>query len=151
MTIRGKGSGKEMGTDQAPAAASWPDLLEAIDGPVLLLQSNPRQVVTANRPALALFGKELREVEGHRGGQVFDCVYSFTEAGCGKDPGCEECPLKNAIVDTFTSGRSYQGVAATLQVKKVGGNEYRIVQVSTEKIGELALVRVERYARIDEK
>lgn len=33
--------------------------LEAIDAPILLLQGKPRQVVGANRRALALFGKEL--------------------------------------------------------------------------------------------
>lgn len=59
------------------------ELLEAIDAPILLMQGNPRQVVSANKRALELFGKALREVENHRGGQVFDCVHSFTEAGCG--------------------------------------------------------------------
>lgn len=57
----------------------------------------------------------------------------------------------NAIVDTFNSGRPHQGVAATLQVKKAGGDERRVVQVSTEKLGELALVRIERYDRTDER
>jgi transcriptional regulator of aromatic amino acid metabolism len=56
-------------------------LLESIDAPVLLMQGNPRQVITANKKALELFGKELHEVENHRGGEVFDCIHSFTEAG----------------------------------------------------------------------
>ena len=114
------------------------------------MQGNPRQVVTANRQALTLFGKELEAVAGHRGGQVFDCVHSFTEAGCGKDQNCEGCSIKDAIVDTFTTGSPHQGVAATLQLKKDGATESRVVQVSTEKIGELALVRIERYDRCDE-
>src|SRR5512137_2252868 len=81
--------------------------IEAIDAPILLMQGNPRQVVTANRKALELFGKELHEVERHRGGQVFDCVHSFTEAGCGKDAHCENCQIKNAIVDTLTTANSH--------------------------------------------
>lgn len=138
------------GICEACVRLSGTQVLEAIAAPILLMQGNPRQVVTANRQALALFGKELREVEGHRGGQVFDCVYSFTEGGCGKDAGCEACPIKDAIVDTFTTGRPHQGVAATLQLKKGDATESRLVQVSTEKSGELALVRVERYDRCDE-
>ena len=130
--------------------ASLSGSLESIDAPVLLMQGNPRQVVTANRQALTLFGKELEAVAGHRGGQVFDCVHSFTEAGCGKDQNCEGCSIKDAIVDTFTTGSPHQGVAATLQLKKDGATESRVVQVSTEKIGELALVRIERYDRCDE-
>lgn len=150
------GHGKISGGICAACAASLSGaagnsmLLESIDAPVLLMQGNPREVVTANRQALALFGKKLREVEGHRGGQVFDCVHAFTEAGCGKDVNCEDCPIKNAIVETFTSGLPRHGIAATLQLKKTGGTESRVVQVSTEKVGELALVRVERYDRCDE-
>ncbi|MBI4793301.1 MAG: hypothetical protein HY789_11405 [Deltaproteobacteria bacterium] len=120
-------------------------LLEAIDAPVLLMQGNPRQVVAANRKALALFEKEPHEVESHRGGQVFDCVHSFTEAGCGKDVHCENCRIKNAIIDTFTTGNAHNGVAAELPVKKANGIKSCVLQVSTEKVGDLALVRVERY------
>jgi hypothetical protein len=150
MTEKCNNCVKEREPDKAADAASYSRTIEAIDGPVLLMQGNPRQVVTANRQALALFGKELSEVEGRRGGEVFDCVLSFTEAGCGKDPGCEGCPIKDAIVDTFSSSRPHQGVAATLQVKKAGGTEDRLVRVSTEKVGELALVRIEGYHRTEQ-
>lgn len=163
MTIPCRKCGKKMGPGAASARervsagicaecvehTGGIELLEAIEAPLLLMQGNPRQVVGANRRALALFGKGLEEVAGHRGGQVFDCVHSFTEAGCGKDVNCEGCPIKDAIVDTFITGSPHQGVASTLQVKKPDGHENRIVQVSTEKIGELALVRVERYDRCD--
>ena len=124
------------------------EMLEAIDAPVLLMQGNPRQVVTANTRALALFAKDLREVEGHRGGQVFDCVHSFTEAGCGKDSNCENCPIKNAIVDTFATAAPHSAVSATLPIRKPEKrDDPYLLQVSTEKIGDLALVRIERYER----
>ncbi|MBI4998038.1 MAG: hypothetical protein HZC22_14325 [Rhodocyclales bacterium] len=119
--------------------------LVAIEVPVLLMQGNPRQVVTANQLALELFGKRLNEVEGHRGGQVFDCEHSFSAAGCGMDANCEHCAIKGAIVDTFTTGLPHEAVAATLPVRKAGVAGYRALQVSTEKTGDLALVRIERY------
>lgn len=121
-----------------------PWFIEQINAPILLMQGDPRQVVTANAAALRLFGKELHQVAGHRGGEVFDCVHSFTAAGCGKDVNCEPCPIKNAIVDTFTTG-SPRSASATLQVQKAGGLECRALQVATEKLGELALVKIERY------
>ena len=120
-------------------------LLEAIDAPILLMQGNPRQVITANRRALALFEKMPHEVESHRGGQIFDCVHSFTEAGCGKDANCENCKIKNAIVDTFTSANPHLGVSTELAIKKANGARAYLLQVSTEKLGDLALVRIERY------
>jgi dienelactone hydrolase len=42
------------------------------------MQPDPRQVRTANKKACDLFEKELTQIEGYRGGQVFDCVHAFT-------------------------------------------------------------------------
>ncbi len=120
-------------------------LLETLDAPVLLMQGNPRQVVAANAKALQLFAKQPSEVEAYRGGEVFDCVHSFTDAGCGKNINCEHCAIKAAIVDTFATATSHRSVATTLPVKKAGLLERRALQVSTEKVGDLALVRIERY------
>ena len=122
-------------------------LLENIEAPVLLMQGNPRQVVSANRRALDVFGKTLTQVENMRGGQVFDCEHSFSEAGCGKDENCENCAIKNAIVDTFNTGTPHSGISTPLPVRKTGQPETRMLQVSTEKVGELALVRIKRYDR----
>ena len=119
--------------------------IETIDTPILLMQENPRQVVTANRRALELFEKELHEVEGRRGGQVFDCIHAFTVDGCGKDINCEGCKIRDAIIDTFTTSKTHNGVSTTLQIKKAGGTISTVLQVSTEKIGDLALVRIERF------
>ena len=78
-------------------------LINTIESPTILMQSEPRQVVTANKKACALFGKDLPQIEGQRGGQVFNCIHSFTEAGCGQDINCENCKIKNAVVETFTT------------------------------------------------
>lgn len=93
-------------------------ILDSIDAPVLLMQETPRQVLTANKKALELFKKTFGEIEGHRGGQVFDCIHSFTEAGCGKDTNCEGCKIKNAIVDTFTTGARSMRYQLTLKSRK---------------------------------
>lgn len=122
--------------------------LEAVDAPLLLMQSNPRQVVSANKKALALFEKELHDVAGQRGGQVFDCFYAFTEAGCGKDSHCEGCKIRDGIIDTFATGKPHRGVATSLQIKKSAGTVTYELQVSAEKVGELALVKIERFARV---
>lgn len=121
------------------------DFIEAIDAPVLLMQGNPRRVVTANRRALALFAKPLHEVEGRRGGEVFDCVHAFSEAGCGKDVNCGPCAIKAAIVDTFDTATPHVGVASALSLRKCDGTKACLLQVSTEKCGDLALVRIDRY------
>jgi hypothetical protein len=123
------------------------DVLDAIDAPVLLMQPDPRQVFMANNKALELFEKGLRQVEGHRGGQVFDCIHSFTEAGCGKDANCENCKIKSAIVDTFTTGNSFEGVSTPLEIRKTDNINTYVLRVSTEKVGDLALLRIDQYRK----
>ncbi|MBA3003782.1 MAG: hypothetical protein FP813_08035 [Desulfurivibrio sp.] len=119
--------------------------LNSLGSPALLLQAVPRQVVTANKKACELFAKRLDQIEGYRGGQVFDCVHAFTEAGCGLDPNCENCKIKNAIVDTFATGNSHSHVRTILDIKKQTKITHHEMQVSTEKIGDFALVTIEKY------
>ncbi len=120
------------------------EILQFIDAPLLLMQASPRQVLTANDRALALFGKELSEAEGRRGGEVFNCVYSYTEEGCGKDAGCQDCRIKGAIVaalaGTATSDMS------TLTIRRDGDAPYTLA-VSAEPAGDFALVRVDRFEK----
>lgn len=139
---------REESMQQLPGELNFSEWIEAIDAPLLLMQGNPRQVITANRRALELFEKELHEVEGRRGGQVFDCIYAFTEAGCGKDSNCEGCKIRDGIIDTFMTGNPHNGVSTSLQIKKNNGTVTYRLQVSTEKVGELALVRIERFDKV---
>lgn len=126
-------------------AGAYKSILDSIDEPLLLMQPDPRQVYAANRKAAAVFGKDLSAIEGHRGGEVFDCIHSFTEAGCGKDVNCENCKIKNAVVETFASGVPVNNVSMFLEIKKRDSINAYLLEVSTERVGELALLRIDRY------
>lgn len=117
-------------------------ILQCLGAPVLLMQSDPRQVFTANDRALSLFGKQLGEVEAHRGGQVFGCIHSYSELGCGKDPNCEDCRIKGAIVATFDGGA--RSDMATLTIRQEADRPYRLA-VTTETVGGYALVRIDGF------
>jgi len=115
--------------------------------PTLLMQAEPRQVVAANKSARALFGKSLSEIEGYRGGQVFDCIHSFTEAGCGLDENCEDCKIKNAVIDTFASGNTHTNVQTVLDIKKQEEKMPYSMVVSSEKVGKFVLITVVKYEK----
>jgi hypothetical protein len=127
---------------------NYRNLVEAVDAPILLMQGNPRQVITANEQALVFFGKGLSQVEGVRGGSVFDCIHSFSEAGCGKDEHCENCPIKDAIVDTFVTSTSHRHVSTVLKLKKKNEIEDYRIRVSTEKLADWALVKIEQCEKV---
>lgn len=137
---------QERGTGRTGIGVSLQiESLEDIDGPVLLMQGNPRLVLGANKKAQNLFGMAAHEVEGKRGGQVFSCVHSYSEAGCGKDINCEPCKIKGAIVDTLDTGQPHHSVSSVLRIRQAEGERNHVLQISTEKAGEYALVRIERY------
>lgn len=115
--------------------------------PTLLMQAEPRQVVTANKSARKLFGKNLSEIEGYRGGQIFDCIHSFTEAGCGLDENCDNCKIKNAVIGTFASGNPYTSVQTVLDIKKQGEKIPYAMVVATEKVGDFVLITVVKYEK----
>lgn len=123
------------------------DSANEIDVPLLVLQPDPRLVYTANKKACELFNKELSDVEGFRGGQVFNCIQSFTELGCGKDANCENCKIKAAIVETF-AGNSFAYVESPLVVKKGDKLLDYVLRISTEKAGDMAMVRIDKYQMV---
>ena len=116
--------------------------------PTLLMQAEPRLIVTANKSARKLFNKSLSEIEGHRGGQVFDCIHSFTEAGCGLDENCEDCKIKGAVLDTFASGKSHTNVETVLNIKKQEETMPYAMIVTTESVGNFVLITVVKYDEI---
>lgn len=124
-------------------------VLGELESPTLLMQTEPRQVVTANKKACELFDKNLAQIEGHRGGQVFDCIHSFTEKGCGLDPNCEDCKIKNAVVDTFLSGESQENIQTILDIKSHNIITPYVVKVSTKKVGDFALITIDNMYTIN--
>ena len=116
--------------------------------PTLLMQPDPRLVVTANKSARELFNKELSEIEGKRGGQVFNCIHSFSEKGCGLDQNCEDCWIKGAVLDSFATGTPHDNVRTVLDIKKEDQTIPYAMVVSTEKVGDFVLITILKY---DEK
>jgi hypothetical protein len=134
-----------------PFGISLNDTVQAIVDsrqlPTLLMEAEPRRIVTANQSACELFNKDLMEIDGYRGGQVFDCIHSFSEAGCGLDENCADCKIKNAVVDTFASGNSHANVQTVLDIKKQHEIIPYAMVISTEKTGEFVLISVIKYER----
>ncbi len=123
------------------------EFINTLESPTLLMQAEPRQVVTANKKACELFAKDLLQIKGRRGGQVFDCVYSFTELGCGLDPNCERCRIKAAVMDTFATGNSHANVHTVLDIKKQNATFAYALEVSTMKVDGFVLLFVSEFAK----
>jgi PAS domain-containing protein len=120
-------------------------MLNLIDEPVLVLDSLGI-IRTANDKVLKLLGKEVEAVQDHLGGDALECSYAGLPGGCGKTEHCRTCAVRNILMDTLTHGRCYKKVPAYQKIRTPSGERIMRFYISTEKVGEQILLRIDDVA-----
>jgi len=121
------------------------ELLDMIPGPVLLLDG--RGVVKmANESGRKLMGKDLVDIENSPGGNVFGCSFANLPEGCGRTDHCSTCAIRNIVMDTLAHGRGYSNVPAFQSISTPKGNRIMRFNVSTEKVDDHILLRIDDVA-----
>ena len=106
-------------------------------------------IVTANDKTRKLFKRELPEIAGYRGGEVFECAYARLPEGCGKTVHCSGCTIRRTVFETYETGRSLLRVPATLYRNTQGDPEKIKLLISTERIDDLVLLRIDEMQAED--
>jgi len=120
-------------------------MLDLIDEPVLVLDSLG-MVKTANEKGLKLLGKKLDEVADHLGGDALECSYAGEPGGCGKTEHCRTCAVRNILMDTLIHGHCHKKVPAYQKIRTPGGERIMRFYISTERVGEQILLRIDDVA-----
>lgn len=125
---------------------------------IILVDSN-RSILQSNGAACEFTGKTASEMSGSAFGQAMRCLNALDDPlGCGHGPGCSDCAVRIAVLDTLETGRSHYQVEAVLPFGVDGVRKSLALLVSTSRIshkGEsMALVTIlditERKASADE-
>jgi hypothetical protein len=135
-----------------PQKYNFMDYLDSLDAPVIVIDSTVR-VMNSNRHARELLNKEMGEIEGCRGGDVFECAFAKLPQGCGYTVHCEACAIRNTVMDTFQTGKSHMKEPAYL-MQGLPDNYHEIqFEISTEKVKDVVLLRIDsaRYCLPREK
>jgi len=119
------------------------EFLDLLGVPVLATDSDV-VVQTANKPLRTLLGKQLSQVKGQRGGDVFECAYAKLPGGCGKTVHCSGCAIRRAVTETFATGKSLRNVPAYLNRDMVTQFQQLGLVISTEKAWGVVLLRIDR-------
>jgi len=101
-------------------------------------------VLTVNDRAQTLLLKTLPEIEGYRGGEVFECAYARLPEGCGQTVHCSGCTVRRAVMETFQSGESQVKTPAYLHQGIPESYRRTDLLISTEKVSGLVLLRIDR-------
>lgn len=111
--------------------------------PVPILVVNDGRVLSANRVARNMLGKEAGEIAGKLGGEVFECAYARLPEGCGHTIHCSGCAIRQTVMKTMTTGESLSRVPALLNHFTPESNAHVSLFISTWKMGEFVYLRIE--------
>ncbi|NPE29737.1 PAS domain S-box protein [Methanococcoides sp. SA1] len=73
---------------------------------IMVLIDEDGKIENVNRAATVALGKEKKDCVGLLGGEIFQCINSFTGEGCGKNSECLECPVRSSVMHTFETGEN---------------------------------------------
>lgn len=117
--------------------------IDRLPAPIFVVNDNA-EVQAANKLGLQFLNKESRQVLKKLGGEVFECAYARLPEGCGKTVHCSGCTIRRTVYETFDTGESRTDIPATLHYAGPGETEDIALRISTEKMGDVVLLKVEK-------
>lgn len=120
------------------------EFVSSLSEPVVLLDAE-HTVGMANYAALKLLGAPATEVLGDRLGSVFDCENAHEPGGCGRTIHCSGCTIRQAVASTNLTGEPKLNIPATLHAVRDPGRSDIELLVSTVKVGDRVLLKIESY------
>ncbi len=117
--------------------------LDSLPAPIFMVD-NDATVVAANSKGYGLLHKGPEQVLRRLSGQVFECAYARLEQGCGRTVHCSGCAIRRSIYHTSETGESLSAVPATLRRGDADDPEAVTMLISTEKMGNVVLLRIDR-------
>jgi predicted amidohydrolase YtcJ len=133
-------------TNSNPRTAK--ELLRFVREPVFVINSDG-MMKAANNAGLKMLGKDMDEIEDALGGDAFECSYASLEGGCGNTEHCKTCTIRNAVMDTLSTGRGYRNIPAFQSINTSEGPKIFRFYISTEKVEECILLRIDKAVEID--
>ena len=84
--------------DVTAISAHGDEVFENYPAPTLVVDEDVR-VLRANRAARDLLGEggATEPTLIRRGGELIRCIHSFGPGGCGRQPNCDDCVVRNAV------------------------------------------------------
>ncbi|MDH4161292.1 MAG: hypothetical protein OEW15_01215 [Nitrospirota bacterium] len=117
--------------------------IDRLPAPIFVVDNNAT-VEAANALGYSFLNKKPEDVIKKLGGVVFECAYSRLPEGCGGTVHCSGCAIRRSVYHTFETGESQIEVPATLKYDGPGKSGDINMLISTEKMGEVVLLRIDK-------
>jgi PAS domain S-box-containing protein len=100
----------------------------------ILVVNQEIRIVDTNHNAIIEFKTEREQIIGLFCGELFGCVNSFKEKGCGKNDECSACVLRNSVIYTFQTNEIVRKKEVELKIKTNDGFSKKYLRISTTLI-----------------
>lgn len=122
---------------------SFQSYINNLASPVVLV-NDQGTVTSGNTAALGMLSKTLQQISGLPGGNVFECAYASLPQGCGRTEHCGGCTIRNAVMNTHSNGKPQSKILVKLFQRSPSGEAIATaLHISTEKLGEVVLLRID--------
>jgi hypothetical protein len=125
-----------------PSPEAIQDFLERLPYPVMIVDSDT-VILAANNLALGAMGKSEYEVVNKLAGLAVECAHANSGQECGTSRYCQGCEIRESVNETFSTGLGVECLPATLT--RSNGSTLVDIQhhISTEKVGDIVLLRLD--------
>jgi hypothetical protein len=118
------------------------DFIEKLDAPVLVVTGDCIATM-ANSRACVFLGKAAEKLVGRLAGDVVECARAGEPGGCGQTVHCKGCALRNSVQHTHATGEPLRGVHAYQEIRTPNGIRTAWFELTTERAGDLVLLRID--------
>jgi len=99
---------------------------------VIMIVDQERRVQKINHTGSEFAGRLVEDILGLRGGEALRCIHALDDPqGCGFGPACENCVVRNTVLDTIETGESHHGVVADMTFLRQEREERRTLLLYT--------------------
>lgn len=97
----------------------------------MMIINKERRIENINHSGIEAAHRKKEELVGLLGGEAFSCVNSFKGEGCGKNKECNQCPVRNAVMNTFITGENFHRLEGSLKIVHNGKISTHNLLIST--------------------
>lgn len=116
--------------------------IDSLEAPIFVIDGDS-MVQAANKWGYAMLKKESSQVRNQLTGVVFECAFARLTEGCGRTVHCSGCAIRRSVYHTMETGKSLTRVPAVLNCGEPSGPEKIGMHISTEKMGNVVLLRID--------
>lgn len=102
---------------------------------LMVLYDEERGIIRRNNVSVVNNGTAGENVDGGRIGEAFNCIDAVSRpGGCGAGPYCNDCVIRDSVMDTLRTGRNHYQREALVRVSSGGHDKELTLLVSTARL-----------------